>query len=75
MISSLVIFLASDPFASLRASFATLIQALLGFILLVSLAVVIVHALNGDREAAKKVGVWMIVTVVGFILISIFKSL
>lgn len=66
---------ASDPFADMRSSLASLLQAILGLISMVALAVVVIHIVQGDRDGAKKAGVWCIVTAVGFTLISIIGSL
>lgn len=50
---------------------ARFLRILIGIFGMVSLSVTIIHVLNGDREAAKKMFKWLIGCVVGFVLISV----
>lgn len=65
----------ADPFESIRHGLARLLMAVLGLVAMVSLTLVIIHILQGDKEGAKKAAVWCIVTAVGFSLIAILGSL
>lgn len=67
--------LVGDPFAGFRQGFASVIQAIFGLILMFSLAVTVVHIIQGERDAAKKMANWVIAAVVGYILITIIKNL
>ncbi|MBQ8482933.1 MAG: hypothetical protein IJ504_01350 [Bacteroidales bacterium] len=69
------LLISDDPFAYIRTSLASLLMAVLGLVAMISLALVIIHVVQGDREAAKKVSVWFMATAVGFILISILEKL
>ena len=64
-----------DPFADFRAGFATFLLALLGIVCLVTLAVTIVYVVQGEKDSARKMFKWVIVTAVGFILIEVIKNL
>lgn len=69
------VYLSSSPFASLQYSFGTLLLLIFGLVAMVSLAVTVIHVMQGERESAKKALRWLIVTAVGFILIWILRKL
>lgn len=64
-----------DPFADIRRSLGLLLMAILGIVAMVSLVIVIINVIQGDREGAKKVSVWLIATAVGFVLINFLRNL
>lgn len=72
---SILLPLASGPFAELQHSFGTFLLLVFGLIAMISLAVTVIHVIQGERESAKKALRWLIVTAVGFILISILRNL
>ena len=64
-----------DPFSSFRAGFASFLLALLGIVCMVTLAVTIVYVIQGEKDSAKKMLKWVVVTAIGFILIEVIKNL
>lgn len=70
-----LVILAGDPFHGFRLGFATVIQGVFGLIMMFSLAATIIHVIQGDREAAKKMITWFVGSVAGLILIEIIKNL
>lgn len=66
--------LSDDPFSGFRAGFANVILGIFGLVLMVSLAVTIIHVIQGERESAKKMFKWVIVAAVGFVLIAVIKG-
>lgn len=55
-------------FESFRSSLAKFLMAVLGLCVMVSLVVVIIHIIKGDKEGASKILKWFIAFIVGFIL-------
>lgn len=70
-----VMLVADDPFGDIRKSLSTLVLAVLGLVAMVSLAVVVINIIQGDREGAKKASVWFAATAVGFTLITLLGSI
>lgn len=62
-------------FTPYRTGLAGFLQVLLLIIGAVTLGVATYHVLQGDREAAKKYFVWIVVMALGFILLNIISSL
>jgi len=75
MVLSLLAGAAEDPFAGFRYGFVSVVMALLGIAVMVSLTVVVIHVINGDKEGAQKMIKWLVATVVGLILINIIGKL
>lgn len=63
-----------DFFAAYRNGLANLLFYLLGVVSLITLVVVVVCIMHGDREAARKFGGWFLLTVFGFALLKILVS-
>ena len=70
----LIALLNVDAFTDIRKSLASLLLVVLGIVSMIALVVVAFHIFNGDREAAKKASVWLVMTILGFTLISLFGS-
>ena len=68
---ALIALLNVDPFNEIRQSLAKLLVAVLGLVAMISLVVTVINIIQGDREAAKKAGVWLVATLMGFMLITI----
>lgn len=75
MYMMLPMLVADDPFADFRNGFVSVVTAVLGIAVMVSLAVVVIHVVNGDKEGAQKMIKWLVATVIGFILINIIGKL
>lgn len=71
----LMILPLTDPFADFRAGFANFILAIFGIICMVTLGVTIVYIIQGEKDSAKKMLRWVIVTAIGFAFIEIIKNL
>lgn len=72
---SMFIILSSDPFAHIRSGLASVLLGALGLAGMVSLVIVVVNIIQGDRDAAKKASVWLISLLVGFTLLSVIRNL
>ena len=70
-----LVLLSNSPFASLQHSFGTLLLLIFGLVAMVSLAVTVIHVMQGEKESAKKALRWLVVTAVGFSLILILRDL
>ncbi len=67
--------LASGPFSGLQHSFGNLLLMIFGLVAMVSLAVTVIHVIQGEKESAKKALRWLVVTAVGFILLIVLRDL
>lgn len=65
----------TDPFSDFRAGFATFIMAIFGIVCMVTLGVTIVYIIQGEKDSAKKMLRWVIVTAIGFAFIEVIKNL
>lgn len=61
-------------FEAFRSSLAKFLMAVLGLCAMVSLVVVIMHIIKGDKEGAGKIVKWFIAFVIGFILFDILAT-
>lgn len=75
MFELFILPLDADAFASFRQSFAELLLALFGLVCMITLAVTIIYVVQGEKDSAKKVLRWLIVSAIGFLLISVIKAL
>ena len=77
MYNLLYIILASsqDPFGYIRKGLARFLMVLLGIFAVVSLVVVVVQLINGDRDGAKKFVKWFVALLLGFIFFGIISNL
>ena len=77
MYNLLYIVLASsqDPFGYIRKGLARFLMVLLGIFAVVSLVVVVVQLINGDRDGAKKFVKWFVALLFGFIFFGIISNL
>jgi len=64
----------SNPFAPFFTGLAKFLEYLMGIVIMVTLVVTFIHVMNGDREAALKVAKWFAVSVIGFLLLSVFVN-
>ena len=73
----LIMFLQAEAegFGEFTLGFARVIKYLLGILAMISLVVTVIHVMQGDREAAKKMVRWTVTFVAGFILVEIISHL
>ena len=64
-----------DPFGYIRKGLARFLMVLLGIFAVVSLVVIVIQLINGDREGAKKFIKWFVCLLFGFILFTVIANL
>lgn len=74
-IGSSVLDDAADSMTGLVAGFVRVIQIALGLGALVTLIMVIFNMFKGEREAAQKIGWWVVGLALGFALVSVVARL
>lgn len=75
MMERMMIILFEDPFGMFRLGLSRLLMAILGLASMISLAIAIVHGLEGDREGFQRFIKWFAGSVVGFIIVCIIGNL
>lgn len=75
MVRLLHILLAGGAFSGLQHDFGTLLMLIFGLLAMISLAVTVIHVIQGEKESAKKALRWVITTAVGFILLMVLRDI
>ena len=81
LVSVVCVFAQDDTFSgaiggvkSLYESMGKLLQAVLGLAAIVILTMIVIRIMRGDKEAAAKLGWWLLGLAFGFIMISMLTA-